>query len=105
MLFHCINLSLVDDDRHGITFCIFFFLEKNFKHSNRFKRRIPIYISIKYRSTFLYICVLLCTFLYICVYLYICHVVIGEHWRMLFCDKVNISKNCIFIFFLDFNFS
>ena len=36
---------------HGITFCIFFFLEKNFKRLNPLKRRIPIYISIKYRST------------------------------------------------------
>ena len=54
MLFHCINSSLVDNDGHGITFCIFFFLEKNFKHSNPVKRRIPIYISIKYRSTHLF---------------------------------------------------
>ena len=29
---------------HGITFCIFFLGEKNFKRSNPFKRQIPIYI-------------------------------------------------------------
>ena len=27
-------------------------MEKNFKHSNALKRRIPRYISIKYRSTY-----------------------------------------------------
>ena len=55
----------------------FFFLEKNFKHSNPFKRRIPIYISIKYRSTHFIYVFLLCTTFYICVFtlyyiLYLC---------------------------------
>ena len=40
--------------------CIFiFFLEKNFKRSNAFKRRIPIYISIKYLIFYTYIYVML----------------------------------------------
>ena len=38
------------------------------------------------------------------LYLYICYVAIDEHWRRLFCDIVNISENCIFIFFWDLNF-
>ena len=66
--------------------------EKNFKRSNALKRRIPRYISIKYRSTLNIL------------YLHICYVAIGEHWRKLFCDTVNICENCIFIFFLNFNF-
>ena len=48
------HIDFVDDDGHGITFCIFFFLEKKFKRSNPFKRRIPRYISIKYRSTVIF---------------------------------------------------
>ena len=50
-------------------FLHFFFGEKNFKRWNPFKRRIPIYISIKYRSTLFYICVF--TFLYLCFYFFI----------------------------------
>ena len=69
--------------------------------------------SIFYILPFLYLCFyfVLLYFIfylfYICVftlylhilYLYICYVAIGEDWCMLFCDTVNISKNCIFIFF------
>ena len=61
--------------------------EKNFKRLNALKRRIPRYISIKYLSIFLNI-----------LYLHICYL------AKLFCDTVNICENCIFIFFLNFNF-
>ena len=56
----------------------FVFLEKNFKRSNPFKRRIPIYISIKYRSTFfisvflICICIFNLYLFYICILICIC---------------------------------
>ena len=103
-------------------------LTANLKRSNQFKTWIPVYISIKYVSTFFIICILLlyffyylyfiivlillsvfyyCTYCTSIFYTYIyCYVAIGEHWRRLFCSKVKISENCIFIFsiFWDFNF-
>ena len=66
-------------------------LRAHLKHSNPFKTSIPVYISIKYRSTFI------CTYIFY-TYIY-CYVAIAEHWRRLFWSKVNISENCVFITF------
>ena len=72
---------------------------------------VPFLLSVFYVCTFLlsvfYVPFLLSVF-YVCTYIFYtyiyCYVAIGEHWRRLFCSKVNISENCVFIFSLDFNF-
>ena len=46
-------------------------LTAHLKCSNPFKTSIPVYISIKYRSTFFIICIL-CLYLFYYLYLYIC---------------------------------
>ena len=68
---------------------------------------VPFLLSVFYYCTFLYLFYYLFYYCTSIFYTYIyCYVAIGEHWCRLFCSKVKISENCIFIFsiFWDFNF-
>ena len=76
-----------------------FFLEKNFKRSNPFKRQIPRYISIKYRSTILDFCIFSLYF-YISVMLQLTNIGAGY-----FAIKSILAKIAFSFFFWTFKLS